>query len=312
MAKKTQQRPEDFIVPLDINGMQGRMLHLPAPKGYTQREVLVVYGHHSSLERWWGLAQNFNKYGAVIMPDLPGFGGMDSLYKIGKKPSLDNMADYLASFVKWRYKRKKVVIIGLSYGFLVTTRMLQRYPELTGKVEMLISAVGFSHYEDFVFSQQRMRIYRLGTKLFSYRLPALVFRYGFLNSFMLRKFYADTAQAKHKFEGADAELSQRLMAMELVLWHANNVQTHMYTNHDMLTVDNCQRQVDLPLWHVSAGFDQYFDPYRVEQHLRIIFPEVIEVPNNSLKHAPSVIADMKESSSFIPPKLRRQLSAKQL
>jgi len=311
MPKKSEQRPEDFIVPLDINGMQGRMLHMPAPKAYKNREILIAYGHHSNLERWWGLAQNFNKYGAVTMPDLPGFGGMDSLYKIGKKPDLDNMADYLASFVKWRYKRKKVAIVGLSFGFLVATRMLQRYPELTGKVEMLVSAVGFSHYDDFVFSRGRMRYYQLGTRLFSGRVSAWVFRYAFLNTFLLKKFYAGTKTAKDKFTGADAELANRLMAMEIILWHDNDVRTHMYTNYQMLTVDNCQQQIDLPLWHVSAGFDQYFDAYRVEQHLKVIFTEVIDVPNKSKKHTPSVIADMKEASSFIPPKLRRFLTTKQ-
>src|ERR1039458_3592274 len=77
----------DYIVPLNINGMDGRMLRLPAPKG-KPAELLFVYGHHSSLERWWGLAQVMNRYGAVTMPDLPGFGGMDSFYKIGKKPSI--------------------------------------------------------------------------------------------------------------------------------------------------------------------------------------------------------------------------------
>ena len=39
---------------------------------------------------------------------LPGLGGMDSFYSIGLKPSLDNMADYVASFIKLSYKRKKV------------------------------------------------------------------------------------------------------------------------------------------------------------------------------------------------------------
>src|SRR5581483_6795608 len=86
MANRTAQHPADYIVPLNMNGLQGRMLHLPAPAG-RKREILLLYGHHSSLERWWGIAQVLNRYGAVTMPDLPGFGGMDSLYKIGRKPS---------------------------------------------------------------------------------------------------------------------------------------------------------------------------------------------------------------------------------
>src|SRR5437899_499489 len=101
MPKKTPPNVQDYIVPLNINGMEGRMLHLPAPKSRQDCHILYIYGHHSSLERWWGLAQAFNEFGEVTAPDLPGFGGMDSFYTIGKKPDLDNMADYLASFVKW-------------------------------------------------------------------------------------------------------------------------------------------------------------------------------------------------------------------
>src|SRR5262245_54981731 len=101
---KTSDSPADYIAPLYINGMSGRMLRMPAP-AKRNREILFVYGHHSTLERWWGLIQDLNQYGAVTVPDLPGFGGMDSLYGIGKTPDLDTMADYLAAFVKLHYKR---------------------------------------------------------------------------------------------------------------------------------------------------------------------------------------------------------------
>jgi pimeloyl-ACP methyl ester carboxylesterase len=104
-----------------------------------------VYGHHSSLERWWGVAKFLNRYAAVTMPDLPGFGGMDSFYKIGKTGSINNLADYLASFIKLRYKRKKVIVVGMSLGFVIATRMLQRCPELIKRVDMLVSFAGFAH-----------------------------------------------------------------------------------------------------------------------------------------------------------------------
>lgn len=304
---KKPRTPADYIVSLNMNGMQGRMLRMPAPKRHAGREILVIYGHHSSLERWWGFAVNFNRYGAVTMPDLPGFGGMDSFYKIGKKPSLDNMADYMASFVKLRYKRKRVAIVALSYGFLVVTRMLQRYPELTKKVEFLVSAVGFAHYDDFRFSRRRLRYYQVGTRLFLNRPVCFLFRHIALNPWVLHKAYRHTYTARDKFKGADKELTQKLMEVEIGLWHANDVRTHWYTTHDMLTVDNCKQRIDLPVWHVSANEDQYFLPHNVEQHLRIIFSDYYEAKNNSPTHAPSVIADAKEMAVFIPPKLRRML-----
>ncbi len=101
MAKKSP-KASDYIVRLNMNGMQGRMLKMPAPTS-TSRSFLFIYGHHSSLERWWGVIQDLSQYGAVTMPDLPGFGGMDSFYKIGEKPTIDNYADYVAAFIKMEY-----------------------------------------------------------------------------------------------------------------------------------------------------------------------------------------------------------------
>ena len=100
--------PNYYIQPLHINGMTGRVMCVPGPKD-KKREILVIYGHHSSLERWWGLVQNLHDFGTVYMPDLPGFGGMDSFYTVGKDARLDNFADYMAAIVRMRYKRKKVV-----------------------------------------------------------------------------------------------------------------------------------------------------------------------------------------------------------
>src|SRR5687767_2102595 len=125
---KAVQDPADYIVPLNMNGLRGRMLRVPTPKN-KNREILAIYGHHALIERWWGLIQNLNEFGGVTMPDLPGFGGMDSFNKIDQKPTIDNYADYLAAFIKMRYKRQRITILGISFGFVVATRMLQRYPE---------------------------------------------------------------------------------------------------------------------------------------------------------------------------------------
>jgi len=296
------------IVPLNINGLEGRMMELPARKWGSKREILIIYGHHSTLERWWGFAQSFNRYGAVTKPDLPGFGGMESFYKIGKQPDIDAMADYMASFVKWRYKRKRFTIIGLSFGFLVATRMLQRYPELTKKVDFLISAVGFSHYDDFLFSRTQRRLFVMASKLLTHRPMPLIFRYTALDPWVLHKAYAKTFNAKKKFAGADEEIAREMMDMEVVLWHANDVRTHWFTTAQMLTVDNCQKRVDLDVYHVGAGVDQYFDHNMVEQHMRVIYNDFHEFRTKTDRHAPSVIADEQEASQFVPKALVRLLT----
>lgn len=310
-GRKKQQhrknvRVEDYIESLYMNGLHGRMLRMPAPAG-KNREILWVYGHHSTLERWWGMIQNLNQFGAVTAPDLPGFGGMDSLYKIGQKPDIDALADYLAAFVKLRYKRRRITIVGLSFGFVVVTRMLQRYPDIAKKVDLLVSVVGFSHHQDFTFSKTRMSFYKAATALFAHRAPALLFKNVMIHPFLLRAIYARTHNAKDKFRGADSKKHKELMDFEVYLWHTNDVRTHMFTSLEFLRLDNCKQRVNLPVWHVSVKADRYFDNDVVEQHLNVIFKEVHTAKSHLDSHAPSVIASVEEAAQIIPAKLRRIL-----
>lgn len=283
------------------------MLRMAAPSKTKNKEILFVYGHHSSLERWWGLVKVLNRYAAVTMPDLPGFGGMDSFYKIGKQPTIDNLADYLAAFIKLRYKNRRIVILGLSFGFVVVTRMLQRYPDLAKRVDILTSVVGFSHYDDFSFSKQRYWCYVYGATLLSWRIPAWLYRHTLLRPAILRRTYVKSYNASDKFQSLDADEFATAMDMEVGLWHANDVRTHFYTSVEMLKIDNCDRQVDLPLWHVSMRSDRYFDKHVVEQHLRVIYKDVTHTESSLDAHAPSVIADEKTAAPLIPLPLRRVL-----
>lgn len=305
---KADKTAADYIEPLHINGMKGRMLYIPAQRK-NSREILVIYGHHSSLERWWGLVQNFSDFGAVTMPDLPGFGGMDSFHKIGKHATLDNYADYMAAFIKMRYRRKKVSIVGISFGFLVATRMLQRYPELTSKVEVLVSAMGFMHRDNFKFTTARYNFYRYSAEVISLWPFPFIFRHVMLRPRVLRKLYARTNNAKHKFkqvEGDEAAL-KAMMDMEIELWHNNDVRSYMQTTTQLLSVNNCEEKVDLPVWHIFTPNDNYFDNDIVEQQMRVVFTDFVPIPLSAKSHSPSVIATKKEAAQFIPPLLRKML-----
>lgn len=298
-----------YIQPLNMNGLHGRMLRVPA-KNSKKREILFIYGHHSSLERWWGVIKDLNQYGPVTVPDLPGFGGMDSFYKIGETPTVDNLADYLASFIKLRYKKKHVSIAGLSFGFVVVTRMLQRYPELAKQVDMLVSVVGFAHRDDFVFSKPRYWAYRSSAKIFSRRLPSLLFKNIGLNPLVLRIAYGRTHNASNKFSKLSKEEAKEMMDFEIYLWHANDPRTWAFTTNQFLKLDNCRQQVDLPVWHVSVKADRYFDNALVESHLKVIFNKLTVARAKLDNHAPSIIADEIAAAPMFPAKIRRELSKK--
>lgn len=307
MIDKLQKEAADYIHPLNMNGLRGRMLRLPPPKG-KKREILFIYGHHSSLERWWGVVQDMNQYGGVTMPDLPGFGGMDSFYKIGQKPTIDNLADYLASFIKLRYKRKRLTIAGLSFGFVVVTRMLQKYPDIAKRVDLVVSVVGFAHREDFVFSKKRYWAYRTLTRTFSFRPTAFFFKYIFLNPLILRGVYSHSQNIKEKSQNMDKAKRKQVMDTEIHLWHCNDVRTQSFTALQFLKLDNCTQQVALPVWHISVKADRYFDNHLVEQHLRIIFSDFRTAVSKMDSHAPSVIGDIKTAKPLMPTQLRRYLS----
>lgn len=307
MPNKASPTAADFIMPLNMNGLQGRMLRMPPPAG-KKREMLLLYGHHALLERWWLLAETLNAYGGVTMPDLPGFGGMDSFYKIGKKPSIDNYADYLAAYIKLRFKSRRVTILGISFGFVVATRMLQRYPELAKKVDLLVSLVGFTHKEDLVFKPPMRMFIGLTSKFLSTRPCAFVIRYGFLNGPVIRGLYRRLSRPQKRFAQADPTEFDATIEYDIQIWHANDVRTHWATTSEFMWLDNCRVRVGLPVWHVCNLEDYYFNYNIVEQHMRVVFSDYHQSTIDTGAHTPSIIAGKKEMAAFIPPKLRRVLA----
>lgn len=307
MPRTRLKNPADYIVPLNINRLEGRMMHVPGA-AKNKREILLIYGHHAMLERWWGLVENLNQYGSVTMPDLPGFGGMDSFAKIGKRPTIDAYADYLAAFVKLRYRHKRVTIYAISFGFVVVTRMLQRYPELAKKVDLLVSAVGFMHKDDFLYSRRRRTVYRYCARLFASRPIAFIIRYCAFNRTVLRPLYRNVPNSKRRFIEVSPEEFELTVDFEVTVWQANDVRTHWLTTYEFLNLDNCSKQIDLPVVHVISKGDHYFDNEIVKQHMLVVFNRYQQFAANSKAHTPNMLADKKAAGVMVPTGLRRMLS----
>jgi pimeloyl-ACP methyl ester carboxylesterase len=294
---------DQYIAPLHINGLTGRVAHIPGPTPDAP-EVLFVYGHHSSIERWFGIMELFSERCAVTMPDLPGFGGMDSLYKIGKSATIDHLADYLADFMRQRYPNKKVIIVGMSLGFVITTRMLQRHPELTGNIQKLISLFGFAHTDDFKMSPKQRTFFLHGSRFFSLPITSRLYRMALLNRFILSRSYHKTSNAKEKFKGLSPEEHKQHMDFEIALWQDNDLRTYMKTGAEFLTLDNTHVKVNMPVYHVAVARDRYFDNTSVEKHFSKIFSSyhlIAELQTGS--HAPVRVSTAKEARHLIPAAL---------
>lgn len=295
-----------YITELHVNGLNGRILRLPAQKK-RNREILLLYGHHASIERMSGFAEVMSRYGAVTMPDLPGLGGMDSFYKIGEKPTLDNYADYLAAIVKLRYKRRRCTIVAMSFAFPLVVRMLQKYPELESKVDILVSTVGFVHYQDFKFNKLQYWALRGLGRLGSYRFISFALKKLLLRESVIRASYKLVEDRHSKLFDADEAERRKRIDFEVKLWKMNDLRTRLYTMNLMLRLNVCTMQLPTNAYHVAPDFDRYFDNHVVEQHMRVIFEKFEIIPTSMPAHAPSIIATAKDAAPYVPPKLRRVL-----
>jgi pimeloyl-ACP methyl ester carboxylesterase len=211
----------------------------------------------------------------------------------------------MASFVKLRYRGKKITIVGMSLGFVIITRMLQRYPDLVKKVELLISVVGFSHKYDYSFSKSRYYFYKYGSQFFSHKLPSMFFYNVFLHPTVIRAIYSNTKNAK--MHNLSSDETKRAIEFEVNLWRNDDIRTYMIMASEMFNIDNCGKQVNLPVHHISVDDDQYFDNSVVEQHMRIIFTDFTEHIAKIANHAPSILATKEEAGPFIPKSIRKLL-----
>lgn len=295
MARAKPKQTADFIVPINLNGMRGRMLRLPAKRG-KKREILLVYPHHSSIERFMGLAEALNDFGGVTMPDIPGFGGMDSFYKVGIKPSLDSFADYLATFIKLRYRNRRFTIVGVSFGFVIITKMLQKYPEIVKKVDLTVSILGFTHRDELNISRSRRHARQITYGFLSRGLPSIFFRNVLLHPTPIRSFY------NRKFPG-----NHEMHDFEVYLWRQNDIRTHMRASLARLTVNNLEKRVELPLHHVYAIQDKGLDNSLVEQHLHVIFGDVHTYPLKSKQAQLTAIPDKRGARVWLPADLKGAL-----
>ncbi len=295
MDKKQSKKSNDKIVPLYMNGLYGRMLRLPPPAGKT-KQILVVYGLHDNLEKIMPLARDLNRYGSVTVPDLPGLGGMQSFYRIGHKPTIDNLADYVAAFIKLRFKRGKVAIIGLGFGFAITTRLLQKYPELTKRVDLLVSSVGFVHSDDFILKRHNHVALLTTASLFSQRLPAWIGRNFLLKPRVLR--------ATNRLMSTN--VSSRSTKRVVDILPPTDLRTYMAVNKTMLTMNLCAPPVTTSLYHLSTK-DPHIDHRVLEQHLKVIFAKVHIFPAKKLKPTKT---RQSQTTTYPPlsPRIRRLLA----
>ncbi len=289
MNKNVEENPNDYIATIYINGMHGRMLRLPST--VKNKEILIVYGRNQNLEQLFYLAKELNKYGNVTIPDIPGFGGMQSFYKIGEKPILDNLADYLAAFIKLRYSRRKVTIFGLGFGFIVVTRMLQKYPNLMKKINILINYGGFIHKDAIILDRGTYVLMHYSADILSWRLPAWSLKYFFLKPYLMSWIYSRSSNnSSYNLE----EINQ------------SDLRTFLKATSIMLKLDLSDHQINLTVYNIPIKQD-WLDEQLVEQHLNVVYQKVRVFNPMTNKNNHSKVSGA-HSTMEIPASLKRLLA----
>ncbi len=196
----------------------------------------------------------------------------------------------------------------MSYSFLIVTRMLQKYPDIAKQVDLLVSSVGFVHYDDF-----RVPKYQIaGLKAMSWvlqRNPFAYFaRHTVFNEFSVKNFYKYFGAKHSKMQDAGNEkVKEKRIRSEVILWEINDMRTRMKTMYDCFRVDLLDRQVDLPVYHIYVEDDRFFNNRIVEQHMRIIFKDFIGIKTDIVGHMPSIVATKQDADVFIPKELKKLL-----
>jgi pimeloyl-ACP methyl ester carboxylesterase len=310
MPKAKPHTSSSFIVPLYMNKLRGRLLYLPTTKKRKTRQILIIYGQKSTIEQWRPMAEALTNYGNVTMPDLPGFGGMDSFYKIHEKPSLDNMADYLAAFIKLKYRRGRITIVGLSYGFVIVTYMLQKYPELVKKVELLFNVSGITHHSDINANKFRKLRSKTSTRLFTRNLPSYLYKLAGLEPHVFNAIYRNTYQTKKMYKNTDPKRVKELLKLDIKQRYKNDVRTFMYSLHELLNLDNTHSKIDLPVYYVNGIHDELLNQEKLVSHLEDIYTQVYKIRLLKAKPDSIYIDNAEEVTKIIPTKLKKILNSK--
>ena len=309
---KTQFKPgnfERYLTGLEVDGLHGRLWRAPALDDKIQDHlIIVIYGHHSSLERCAGLAQYLRRFGQVAMPDLPGFGGMDSFYQSSAQPSIDNYAHYLEKFLASHCKKGQTFsILGFSFGFLVVTRLLQLYPSRRKRVRLLCSLMGFLDGRSLKFSVGR-RFWCLRAVAFIKTRPgSFCFRYLLLNGWVLRRFYSRILSARGRFAHYPPSRRRELMEVEIELWRVNDVRTWAFTAEAMIKGNFTSPSVGLDLCYLFAKGDHFLNNQHNNRRLRLVYNEVKPFEIDLANHAPTVVASPDEVEALLPSELASTL-----
>lgn len=293
-----------------FHGLKGRYGHWPANSTSAKRTFVIVYGQHASIERTMSLVEALKEFGDVYIADNPGFGGMESSFKIGQYPDLELYAKHLVNFIdKHVTHGRQLTLFGISYGFQIISETLHRYPRLYPRVEDVVCFVGFVQPSDFRMppSYRLPMVYLgalpgktwLGSKLFQ----AIIRKKVVVLAYLLSK------PIQVKFKRLKASEAKRYAGEQADLWVLNDHRTHGATAWDFVKKNNLTgHRIPLNILHLGIPNDHIIDNDRVRQALKVMYQHLDAYDLRMEYHAPIDVDTPAKVRELLPEVLMKYWS----
>ncbi|MDX1765982.1 MAG: hypothetical protein R3313_03450, partial [Candidatus Saccharimonadales bacterium] len=212
--------------------------------------------------------------------------------------------------MKSRRLTSDVTVVAMSFGFIVLTRMLQKYPESRAYTKDIISVMGFGRWTDFTLSNRTRKTYIYISKLFRTKLGSWLVKTFVFNRVVLKLMFWIFSKFNPKYQQSLGEERKAGRAMEERLWRSNDARTKFYTWVSVLTVDLTITDIKIPLkvYNMYSKTDQYFDSQRVKQSLKKLYQDYVPSVANSTLHAPSILGDRDEIDRMYSDDIKQLLS----
>ncbi len=302
---------EAGLRPYEFLGLKGRYGHWAANNTDAKRTFVLILGQHATIERGRPIVEALQEFGDVYIADNPGFGGMESSYKVGRYPDLTFFGEHVRHFIEnYTDQNRKLTIFGISFGFQVAVEALHHYPELSERVEDVVSFVGFVSHHDFhiTFSYSAGLIYILAN------IGRTWLGSEFLKFVMKERLivgvYQLTKPIQVKFKHLKSEEAKRYAKEQAYLWVVNDIRTHGATAWDLARrSDQSAYRLDTPLLHIGVPNDHMFDNKLVVSQLQEMFPVTVSVDLQLENHAPLDV-DTADSILGLLPEEAKAMFAK--
>jgi pimeloyl-ACP methyl ester carboxylesterase len=280
---------------LRINRLKGRFFRARSDKS---REILIVYDIPMNLEQIIPLANAMTEYGNVTAMDLPGFGGMSSFYAIKKKPTLANYAGYLAAFIKLRFKRRRLTIVGIGIGFSIITQCLKQYPSIAKRVDTLVSIDGLLDKTDLRLNPSERFTLNAKRRLQSTRLAAFVAKHTSFQPSII----------ENTLKNRDVQLSKEQIAVVAAAWKEVHIRSYRQLQRQLLRLELAQQTLTIPLHHLQIPYTYYdIDHELSAEHMQILSKITWIHANDSNKKLLEILQDEKSIKRALPNELKKVL-----